>query len=373
MRPSQPEVTEQPAPNAPQLGLTSFATGLKAPVVIASNGLQDDYRLFVVEQAGTIRIVSGTGEVQTTPFLDLTSKVLVGTEMGLLGLAFDPSYSQNGYFYVNYIDKQQNTIIARYGLNPATGLADPQSEKVLLKVKQPYQNHNGGDLAFGPDGYLYIPLGDGGSGGDPENRGQDKRTLLGKLLRIDVSKGDPYSVPTDNPFVNEAGTKPEIWALGLRNPWRISFDSQTGDLYIADVGQNKYEEINVLPASNKGGQNYGWRCYEASHTYNTSGCKDASTYTLPIVEYAHDQGRCSVTGGAVYRGEETQLRGKYFYGDYCGGQIYFLEQKNGEWVAGLGLQTNYKISTFGQDNANNLYLADVESGTIYLLADMANN
>jgi glucose/arabinose dehydrogenase len=221
--------TETPM-RAPQVALTPFALGVEAPVDITNTGDPDDGRLFVVEQAGRIRSVTPNGQVEAQAFLDIVPKVQYSGEMGLLGLAFHPKYAQNGYFYVNYVDKGQNTIVARYTLDKTTGRADAGSEKVLIKLKQPFRNHNGGALEFGPDGYLYIALGDGGSGGDPQNNGQSRQTFLGKLLRIDVTKGDPYSVPASNPFVGQNGVLPEIWALGLRNPWRISFDRQTGDL-----------------------------------------------------------------------------------------------------------------------------------------------
>jgi glucose/arabinose dehydrogenase len=241
---------------------------------------------------------------------------------------------------------------------------------VLLKVKQPYENHNGGALAFGPDGYLYIALGDGGSGGDPENHAQNKNDFLGKILRIDINKGDPYGVPADNPFAAEAGTKPEIWAWGLRNPWKMSFDRKTGDFWIADVGQNKIEEVNMQKKSSKGGENYGWRCYEGTQTYNTDGCKDASTYVGPVFEYAQEGGdRCSVTGGYQYRGTDNpDLVGSYIYGDFCSGEILSATEQDGKWTQTVVLKTPYKISTFGQDNDNELYVSDLASGSIYRLS-----
>jgi glucose/arabinose dehydrogenase len=354
----------------PKIELAQVVTGLSKPTAITAMPDATDKRLFIVEQDGTIRIVNADKTLAPTAFLDIKSKVKSEGEMGLLGLAFHPQVAQNHYFFVNYVDNNQNTIIARYTISTATGLADKASEKTLLKIKQPYSNHNGGQLAFGPDGYLYIGMGDGGSAGDPENRAQNKNELLGKILRIDVNN-DNYAVPADNPFVKEGG-KPEIWALGLRNPWRFSFDRKTGDLYIADVGQGNYEEIDLQKATSKGGENYGWRCYEGSHEFKTDGCLDANNYTLPILDYDHSDSRCSVTGGYVYRGGQyPALLGKYFFGDYCGGQLYYIEQKSGSWTA-TKTTTSYKISTFGEDSNGELYLADHVGGAVYQITDIAN-
>lgn len=371
------KATEQAAPavalKAPEIKLSLIATGLTAPTGITATPNAADKRLFALEQAGVIQIITSEGTLEAKPFLDIKNRVLTGGEMGLLGLTFHPEYKKNGYFYVNYIDKEQNTVIARYKISANANEADPESEKVLFKVKQPYSNHNGGDLAFGPDGFLYASLGDGGSAGDPENRAQDKGNFLGKILRLDVDKGDPYEIPTSNPFVDEAGTKPEIWALGLRNPWRISFDKQTGDLYIADVGQGTIEEIDVQKASSKGGENYGWRCYEGNNAFNTDECLTAKDYVAPVAEYNHEDGRCSVTGGYVYRGKSyPALAGKYFYGDYCNGQLFYLSQKDGEWTQTMATKTPYSISAFGQGSDGELYLADFKTGSVYKLQDVAN-
>jgi glucose/arabinose dehydrogenase len=369
----RPEVQKQVNLQTPKIEFTQFAAGLASPTNIIASSDISDARLFVTEQTGKIQTIDQQGKLGSQPFLDITSKVQNTGEMGLLGLAFHPSFLQNGYFYVNYVDKEQNTVIARYSTNKQTKLGDPTTEKVILKLKQPYANHNGGGLQFGPDGYLYIGMGDGGSAGDPQNRAQDKTSLFGKMLRLDVDKGDPYSVPGSNPFISDLTVKPEIWAAGLRNPWRFSFDKATGDLYIADVGQGEIEEINYQAAANKAGQNYGWRCFEGSKPYNTAGCDDASQYTKPIVEYTHADKRCSVTGGYVYRGTtEKALNSKYFYGDYCGGQVYYAAKQNGTWVVTLAATTAYAISTFGQDQSGNLYLADYSTGTIYRLQDTAN-
>jgi len=353
------------APAQTAISLASVASGFKAPVDIAATHDITDKRLFVVEQAGVIRIIDADRKVDPTPFLDIQNKVMSGGEMGLLGLVFHPKSVENGFFYVNYIDKQQNTIVARYTANKDTGMGDPASEKILLKIKQPYANHNGGDLAFGPDGYLYIGMGDGGSGGDPDDRAQNKTDLLGKILRIDVDKGKLYAVPETNPYAQQGG-KPEIWASGLRNPWRFSFDHLTGQLFIADVGQGNYEEINLQPSTSKGGENYGWRCMEGTHTFNTTGCQDTTSYTQPIIEYDHSEKRCSVTGGYVYRGHAySSLLGSYFYGDYCSGQLYYAKQQGSSWKTTLASNTELAISTFGQDSGGGLYLADLKSGTIY--------
>jgi glucose/arabinose dehydrogenase len=329
-----------------------------------------DKRLFVLEESGRIRVINGDGHLLPKPFLDIHEKVLFKGEMGLLGLVFHPDYTKNGYLYINYIDKNQETVIARYSVSEDAKVADANSEKVLFRLKQPYPNHKAGNLAFGPDGYLYASLGDGGSHGDPQNRAQNKKTFFGKILRLDVDRGSPYSVPQTNPFVGEESAHPEIWAYGLRNPWRFSFDKTTGDLFIADVGQNAYEEINMQPAASKGGQNYGWRCYEAGHSYEPSGCKPQSHYTAPILEYPHTEGRCSVTGGYVYRGKHfPALTGKYFFGDYCGGQLYQAVKSGAKWQMSLAEQTPYQITTFGQGSDGELYFADYGSGSIYQITN----
>jgi glucose/arabinose dehydrogenase len=358
--------------NTPKIEPKLIARGLEQPTDIAATPDTADKRLFIVEQAGVIRIVNANGTLQDKPLLDIKAKVQHSGEMGLLGLTFHPKFQDNGHFFINYVDKARNTIIARYTISQQTGLADSGSEKVLLKVAQPYPNHKGGALAFGPDGYLYIALGDGGSGGDPENRAQNKKELLGKILRIDIDQDDSYAIPPDNPFANAAGAKPEIWALGLRNPWRISFDRQTGELYIADVGQNALEEINMQPKG-KGGANYGWRCYEASQTYNTTGCQDASTYTMPVLQYDRGDGRCSITGGAVYRGSNfPALLGSYFYTDYCSGQMYYAKNVSGTWTAVLATTVAKGVTTYGQDSQGELYFANANSGELFRVEDTAN-
>jgi len=359
---------DEPSYNAPQVELRQVATGFARPTAIASMPMASDKRLFIIEQVGTVRVINEDKSVDSTPFLDIRSKVLNNGEMGLLGLAFHPKVTENNFFYVNYVDRSRNTVIARYTIGP-NGRADQNSEKILLKIPQPYTNHNGGQLAFGPDGYLYIGLGDGGSAGDPNNRAQNKDELLGKILRISV---DPYDIPAGNPFASGGG-RPEIWALGLRNPWRFSFDRQTGDLYIADVGQGELEEINFQPSTSRGGENYGWRCFEGPRAYNTDGCESENAYVKPILEYDHSDGRCSITGGYVYRGSQyPALIGRYFYGDYCNGQIFYAQQAGGNWESALAIATTIKISTFGENSVGELFVADYDGGTIYQIIDTAN-
>jgi glucose/arabinose dehydrogenase len=357
----------------PKITPVLFASGLTTPTVIATPLGTNDSKMYVAQQGGVIQSVNQKGKLGTQPFLDIASKVQNNGEMGLLGLAFHPKYSQNGYFFVNYIDKDQNTIIARYKLNVQSGTADPASEKILVRVKQPYANHNGGALQFGRDGYLYAALGDGGSSGDPENRSQDKNSLFGKILRLDVNTGDPYAIPANNPFATTSGVKPEIWALGLRNPWRFIFYRLTGDMYIADVGQGNIEELDFQKAASKGGENYGWRCYEGSTEFNITGCQAKTTYVAPVIEYDHSEKRCAITGGYIYRGTaQKALASKYFYADYCGGQLYYTQQSAGIWKSTLAASTPYSISTFGEDAAGELYFADLETGNIYHVTDTAN-
>lgn len=351
----------------PTFHLERFATGLKRPVSIDHAG---DSRLFVVEKNGWIRIVDSLGQVYPDPFLDISDRVRVGgNEMGFLGLAFHPDYKNNGYFYVNYTSlSPRRTIISRFSRDPSDpNHALANSEKILLVIEQPYSNHNGGCIRFGPDGYLYIGMGDGGSANDPQNRGQNPKELLAKMLRIDVDHGDPYGIPPDNPFVGDTSYRPEIWAMGVRNPWRFSFDRMTGDLYIADVGQNKIEEIDFQPAGAGGGVNYGWRCYEGSNPFRTRGCGDISNYVFPIHEYRHASGNCSITGGYVYRGTKyPDLKGLYFYADYCSGYIGALKRrKDSTWLNyDLGFYNGYSYASFGENNVGELFIAGIE-GNIY--------
>jgi glucose/arabinose dehydrogenase len=357
----------------PSITLRNVASGFRQPVGVVNAG---DARLFVVEKSGVIRIIDANGQVAPTAFLNIEGRVNSSAgERGLLGLAFHPDYAANGYFYVNYTGLDGHTRIARFSVRPGNpNSADPASEKILLQIAQPFNNHNAGDMAFGPDGYLYFGMGDGGSGGDPGNRSQNGQTLLGKMIRIDVDMGDPYGIPEDNPFVKDERILDEIWAFGLRNPWRISFDRATGDLWIADVGQNAWEEVNRQPANSKGGENYGWRCYEGFAPFNTSGCRPASEYTPPVFVYPHVGSGCSgsVTGGYVYRGEEyPNLRGQYLYGDYCTGKIWALSlDGKGGWTNREMLSFSpFEIAAFGEGHDGELYLATLRAGVIYRIAD----
>lgn len=358
----------------PVLQLQSYATGFTRPVDIASAG---DERLFIVEQRGIIHILNAQGQRLPTPFLNIQSRVnSSGNERGLLGLVFHPNYAQNGFFYVNYTNAQGHTRVSRFRVSDTDpNIADPNSELILIAVNQPFSNHNGGDLNFGPDGYLYIGLGDGGSGGDPQNHSQNRQSLLGKMLRIDVNSGNPYSIPPSNPFVNDPSTLNEIWALGLRNPWRFSFDRLTGDMWIGDVGQNAWEEIDFQPASSTGGENYGWRCYEGNVPFNTNGCQPASAYVFPVHVYATGSASgCSVTGGFVYRGSEfPDLQGHYLFADYCSGRIWSLQPNDaGGWTHRQLLQgTPNSYVSFGENPSGELFLATL-GGNIFRVRELCS-
>lgn len=354
-------------PGWPAISLSRVAGGFVQPVHV-SHADDGSGRIFVVEQAGRIRILDN-GFVLPSPFLDISPKVVCCGEQGFLSVAFPPGFITKQYFYVNYTRTPDGaTVVARYRVSIGdNNVADPASEEVILTIAQPFANHNGGQLAFGPDGYLYIGMGDGGSGGDPLNNGQSPGTLLGKLLRIDVESGVvPYVIPSTNPFVGMAGYREEIWALGLRNPWRFSFDRLTGDLYIGDVGQNAVEEVDVEPAGSPGGRNYGWNVMEGGGCYNSATCNMAGL-TLPVATYEHSQG-CSVTGGAVYRGSALpDLQGIYFYGDYCSGRIWGLRMTGAGWETAVlpvpgALPMN--ITTFGEDEAGNVYVANYANGEL---------
>jgi len=324
-------------------------------------------RLFIVEKRGRILILQND-QLLPQPFLDIENEVgSQHTEQGLLGLAFHPMYAENGLLFVNYTDANGNTVIARFHVSADDpNLADPASEVDLLHISQPYTNHNGGGLAFGPDGYLYIGLGDGGSGGDPFRNGQNLQTLLGKLLRIGVDSGEAYTIPPDNPFVGGAGLA-EIWAYGLRNPWRFSFDRLTGNLYIGDVGQDAWEEVDFIPAGTPGGMNFGWSHYEGMHPYQDQPPASA-IFTGPVAEYSHGDG-CSITGGYVYRGTELpEWQGVYFYGDYCSGSVWGLIQTGqNAWQSKVLFSTGARITTFGVDETGELYLADYATGALLRL------
>ncbi len=353
------------------IGLEPVAEGLTQPLAVVDAG-DGSGRLFVVEKPGTIRIVQD-GAVLPEPFLDITDRVGDGGfEQGLLGLAFAPNYADSGLFYVDYTDEGGNTMVSRFAVSEDPNVADPASEQAILRQEQPYPNHNGGQLAFGPDNYLYIGLGDGGSGGDPQGNGQSLDTWLGKILRIEVDpqyvpEGQTYAIPEDNPFIDQEGALPEIWAYGLRNPWRFSFDRETGDLWIADVGQNEIEEIDIAPVG-EGGLNFGWNVTEGTQCYLEDGC-DTAPFTLPVMEYTHDFG-CSVTGGFVYRGEDMpDLQGAYLFGDFCTGTIWSGTSSDGEtWTMSDPVDTGLGLSAFGEDSDGNLYVTDLNGGGVYLLA-----
>jgi glucose/arabinose dehydrogenase len=352
------------APALAALQFQAIATGLTNPIGITHAG-DNSGRLFITLQGGQIRIFDGV-QVLATPFLDIQALIGSGVgEQGLLGLAFHPKYETNGFFYVNYTNLKGNTVVARYHVSADPNVADPASRRVILRQTQPFANHNGGQLQFGPDGFLYIGLGDGGAGGDPGNRAQRLNTLLGKILRIDVNGRLPYRVPPSNPFVGRPGARPEIWAYGLRNPWRFSFDRTTGNLFIGDVGQNAFEEIDFQRASSRGGENYGWRRMEGRHCFNpTAGCGGGSL-KLPIVEYSHNLG-CAVIGGYVYRGSAIpQLRGRYLFGDFCSGRIWGSRFVRGRgWTRTLLQDTSALIAAFGEDQNGELYFTDLGTGSV---------
>jgi len=385
----QPGAQALLAADFPTIQLQPVAGGFLRPVYVTHAG-DGSGRLFVVEQDGLIRILHTDGSVTPTPFLDISSRVLSpsdggGSEEGLLGLAFPPGYPQNGHFYVYYTNQDSNNLVARFRLTGDPDLADPASEEQILFLEHPGAgNHNGGQINFGADGYLYIGTGDGGGGGDPHGNAQNPASLLGKILRIDVEFSKPtadystylpclqknegvgrnaaYLIPADNPFVGMAGYREEIWALGLRNPWRFSFDRQTHDLYIGDVGQNVYEEIDYQPASSSGGENYGWNVMEGNHCYNAATC-DTSSKVLPVTEYDHSQG-CSITGGYAYRGSAyPAMQGIYLYADYCSGKVWGL-QNDGGWQSMKLLESGLNVSSFGEGESGELYLTDL-SGSVY--------
>ncbi len=339
-------------------------TGLDNPLLVTHAG---DERLFAVEQGGYVLLIED-GDINPRPFLDvsllLSDEVLQGgySERGLLGLAFHPDYAVNGRVFVSYTNRQGHSVLARYS---ADARVDESSRVELLVVEQPFADHNGGHIAFGPDGYLYMGIGDGGNPEIPNINGQDPLALLGKILRLDVD-GDTYTIPETNPFANDATFAPEIWALGVRNPWRFTFDRFTGDLYIADVGQWAWEELNFQPAASPGGENYGWSAFEGTHPY----LEDAtllSAMTDPIYEYSHAAG-CSITGGYMYRGAVLpDLQGTYIFGDYCTGIIRTAYQDPaGDWQITLFEDTDFIISSFGEDAQGELYLVDYK-GAIYRL------
>ena len=362
------------ASSAPSVAFVEFTSGLTAPTDIAST---DDGRLYIAEQAGLIKIVEADGTVSGT-YLDISDRVRSGGEEGLLGLAFSPDYASSGRFFVYYTRHDGNNQISSF-TRVSDNHADPASEEPVLTIPHPaFTNHNGGDLNFGPDGFLYAAPGDGGSSGDPNDNAQNPEQLLGKLLRLDVTGDDfpqdparNYAIPSNNPFVGRAGAD-EVWAVGLRNPWRFSFDSETDNLFLTDVGEGGFEEINFTPGEAGGGSNYGWRCYEGSRVFNFSNCSAATPFTFPVAEYENEGNRCAVTGGYVYRGDRSpRLRGDYFFIDFCSGELFSFKSHHKKGMAGpvrrLGTFSDLRISTFGEGSDGEIYAADLVSGKVYRL------
>ncbi len=371
--PTGAPATPLPALDEVALNLLPVAEGLDRPL-FATHAGDESGRLFILEKAGTVRILAGDRTV-ARPFLDIRDRVgSSGSEQGLLGLAFAPDYERSGRFYVNYTDRRGDTVVARYQVTADPDLADSAGETVVLKFDQPAGNHNGGMLAFGPDGQLWIGTGDGGGANDRYGNGQNPQTLLGKMLRLDVTS-DPdraYAIPADNPWLsfdwNGQDVRDEVWAVGLRNPWRYSFDRDTGDLWIADVGQNRYEEINRVPAGSPGGLNFGWPIAEGLHCFPEDKACDRSGLEAPVYDYSHEEGNCSITGGYVYRGKlAPALEGAYLFGDFCSGKIWALAREGAGWKSVEMLDTNLSLSSFGEDEDGELYVADLNRGGIYRL------
>jgi len=346
------------------LDLEPVVDQLVLPLAVTHAG-DGSGRIFVVEQRGQVRIVRD-GQLLGDPFLNIGDRLTAGGERGLLGLAFHPDYPDDPRFFVNYTDLEGDTVVSSFSAEAGADRADGDSEVVLLRFDQPYPNHNGGALAFGPDGFLYISTGDGGAGGDPHDNGQRMDTLLGKILRIDIDTGSGdarYAIPPDNPFEDQSDALPEIWHLGLRNPWRMSFDRETGDLWIGDVGQGSWEEVDVARAGS-GGLNFGWNRVEGFECFEGDSCDDPA-YTPPVTAYSHDLG-CSVTGGVVYRGTaQPLLQGGYVYSDFCGGNLWVLDPTNDGPLDGrLVAATGRDISAIGEDEAGEAYATDLSSGEL---------
>jgi glucose/arabinose dehydrogenase len=346
--------------------LREVASGLDRPLGVAHAG-DGSGRLFVVEQRGTVQVLV-QGAVQADPYVDLRDRTRAQGERGLLGLAFHPRFSENARLFVHYTDLGGTTTLSELRAASAdAATVDVATERVILTQEQPYGNHNGGQIAFGPDGFLYVALGDGGSGGDPLDAGQDLGTWLGAILRIDVDGDAPYAVPADNPFVDVAGARPEIWAYGLRNPWRFSFDAETGDLWIADVGQSAVEEVNLQRADSPGGENYGWRIMEGDRCHTPARGCDPTGLVMPVITYTHASGwGRSITGGYVARGDDVpSLRGTYVFGDFVSGRVFAAERSGDSWEARPLLDTGFNIAAFGQGEDGALYLADYGSGRLF--------
>ena len=363
-----PSTSAAPAtlpPPATAVALELVAEDLASPLFAGHAG-DGSGRLFVLEQAGRVRVVRD-GRVLPEPFLDISGRISSGGERGLLGIAFAPTFADDGRFFVDYTDRDGDTAVSEFRApDPAADRADPDSERVLLRIDQPFANHNGGALATGPDGLLWIATGDGGSGGDPLDNGQRLDTLLGKLLRIDPrpAGGAPYGIPADNPFVGQAGARAEIWAYGLRNPWRFSFDRATGDLWIGDVGQNTIEEVDRWPAGSPAGPNFGWRLMEASACFNPAEGCSRDGLVASVAEYRHGPG-CSITGGHVYRGTAVAgLAGTYLYADFCSGTIWGLEATAERPTPRVLLESGISVASFGEDEAGELYIVDLTGGRL---------
>jgi glucose/arabinose dehydrogenase len=352
-----------PIAGAARLDLTRVAAGLRRPVDLTP--APGDPRLFIVEQTGRVRILE-RGALRPRPFIDVSDRLSHGNEQGLLGIAFHPGYARNGLVYINYTDRDGDTHVVGFHVAADRNAVDPASEMSILTVPQPYSNHNGGQLIFGPDGKLYVPLGDGGSAGDPHGNAQNLGALLGKILRLDVDGAAPYRIPPDNPFVGRRGARPEIWAYGLRNPWRVAFDPTGRDLYIGDVGQDMWEEVDVAPAR-QGGINYGWNALEGTHRYYRGAAPSPSAWK-PIEEYSHADG-CCVIGGRVYRGSIPRLRGLYFYADECSGWIASFRARDGAATERTrwSLPRRLTPSAFGEDAAGELYVLDL-GGRVYRIS-----
>ncbi len=354
-----PDLSDTPGPGVDGLRLERIASGLSSPIDLTAPAGDD--RVFIAEQVGRIRIVDD-GELVDEPFIDIAERVVGGGERGLLGLAFPPDYATSGMFYVNYTGAQGASRVSRFRVSADPDRADPESEQVLLTVEQPFSNHNGGQIAFGPDGMLYVAMGDGGSGGDPLGSGQDANSLLGALLRLDVSGDGGYRIPPDNPYVGTPNRRGELWAIGLRNPWRFSFDFPSGQIFIGDVGQNRFEEINAAPAS-AAGNNYGWNEMEGMECFQ-SGCS-TSAFTLPVYVYGRGDG-CSVTGGVVYRGSDVPaLQGAYLFADYCQGWIRSFALVDGRPTDLQQLNVSASSpSAFGVDSSGEVYVLSLD-GSVY--------
>jgi glucose/arabinose dehydrogenase len=368
--------------------LDKIVSGLYKPVFLTYH----DDMLFIIEQNGRVRAMIN-GELSSEPVLDITDRVhypkMPADERGLLGIALHPDIIKNNFFYLNYIDKSGNSVVSQFKINLNSMISDPNSEKIILSFKQPYQNHNGGHMLFGPDRKLYISVGDGGYAGDPHSHGQNYRTLFGSILRLDVDQDNGYTIPLDNPFLNQNNARPEIWCYGLRNPWRFSFDRQNSDLYIGDVGQGNWEEINYLPFNEVSGKNFGWNQMEGKHNYNDAIISESDYFIDPVFEYPNnanyikaligwDQNNakgCSVTGGYVYRGQVIEeVFGLYFFGDYCTGKVWTIKIDSGnssnyiEWDFS-NIKEDVNISSFAEDKSGELYILN-HSGSIYKIINI---